>query len=354
MDLPPAGGLSQLHGRSGARAADVDSPVEKLCGVCAIRHELYTGNWRGRPITGLPVPAFRRKLFDSTRKRRIGSKRIARSARPRPRKGRRFGQAAAAASGCDGLILRVRGPRSGLRPVVVRRRWHSRNRLTPFRPVRRDGLASHPLEDSPFRSVRSAPFGVRAGGSERGRRAGSAASRAPPEKSVGNRSGAHPGTVRAPPDGWSRVIAADSSGACGGWSIAFARAAVPRVGAVDARGRWMPGPVRSSETESKRASPLFRAGAHRLRRRQERSAPERVARVPSPGPAHLTPHSLSCAIRALNCILRFGARTTQDVGCRAQAPVSRARDRFRRGSSSGAGSATGSPARSASRSPGAH
>jgi hypothetical protein len=46
-------------------------------------------------------------------------------------------------------------------------------------------------------------------------------------KERGDRSGAHPGTVRAPPDGWSRMFAVDPSGACGGRSIAFARHGVP-------------------------------------------------------------------------------------------------------------------------------
>jgi hypothetical protein len=127
------------------------------------------------------------EAFCSTRKRRIGSQRILRSARSSwfPRGAAVSGQAAAAANGCDAPILRIRGPRSGSRPFVVRRRRYSRNRLTPFRPVRRDGLAGHPLEDPPFRSVRSASFGVRAGGSERGCCADSAACVRPRKSALG-------------------------------------------------------------------------------------------------------------------------------------------------------------------------
>lgn len=141
------------------------------------------------------------EAFLSTRKRRIGSERILRSVcSPGSLGNLEDGQAAAAANGCDAPILRIRGPRPGSRLVVVRRRRHSRERLTPSRSVRRDGLAGHPSEDPSFRSVRSASFGVRAGGSERGRCVDSAACRCPRKSALGpvrSPSGIDPSARRA-------------------------------------------------------------------------------------------------------------------------------------------------------------
>lgn len=135
------------------------------------------------------------------------------------------------------------------------------------------------------RSGRSAPrlSGPRAGGSERGRRAGSAACERPRKRAWG--------PIRSPsgigPSAAGRLVEGDCSR-----SVGRLRGEVDRVRAdgrpsrgsglcarsLDARS----GPL--ERDRSKRASPLFRAGAHRLRRRQERSAPERVARVPSRAP----------------------------------------------------------------------
>lgn len=186
-------------------------------------------NFARRTKLGLLLARIRRKLLFSTRKRRIGSQRVLRSVLSSAAPHGVTGVRASRSGGERVERVDPSNPRAaiGLTPVRRPAPAAQSERLTPFRSVRRDGLAGHPLEDPPFRSVRSASFGVRAGGSERGRCADSAACVRPRKRAWGS--------VRSPsgsgPSAAGRLVEGDCSRFVGrlrgGGPIAFARQ-VPR------------------------------------------------------------------------------------------------------------------------------
>jgi hypothetical protein len=203
----------------------------------------------------------------------------------------------------------IRGLRRGSCSVVVRcRRRHRDRPSSPFRSVRRGKPASHPQEDSPFRSIRSAILRGCVPADLKGGAIGSPEPGVPPEK----RAGAVPEPIRDGRHAAGRLVEGENAAGLPGPLSGGGRALRAWAGA---RGRSvvrprfrMPGPGRAGTRSIGRTSPPSRAGA--LWTAPEASGAlrlERVARKTFTGDlAHLTPHCLSRRIRTLNP--RFAAR----------------------------------------------
>lgn len=192
------------------------------------------------------------------------------------------------ASRCGGERMRsrclpIRGPRRGVmpgrRPVPAAQSDRRSRRFD-----RSAGASRRAILRRTRRSGRSAPrpSGLRAGGSERrhdrlhGRKRRRKRARGPSRSPFG--------MAGVPPDGWSRVQRSRIAGALVGRSAALrARRSFATVGlslgVSDARSG-------TASSEIDRTGPrrlLVPEPFRRLRRRQERSAPERVARIPPRG-----------------------------------------------------------------------
>ncbi len=174
--------------------------------------------------------------------------------------------------------------------------------ITPFRSVRRGRPASHPQEDSPFRSIRSAILRGCVPADLKGGAIGSPEPGMPPEK----RAGVVPEPIRDGRHAAGRLVEGENAAGLPGPLSGGGRASRAWAGA---RGRSvvrprfrMPGPGRAGTRSIGRTSPPSRAGA--LWTAPEASGAlrlERVARKTFTGDlAHLTPHCLSRRIRTLN------------------------------------------------------
>lgn len=228
-----------------------------------------------------------------------------------PLAGRASRAAATAARGMRSRCFSIRGLRRGSRPVVVRcRRRHRERPSLPFRSVRRGEPASHPHEDSPFRSIRSAVLRGRVPADLKGGAIGSPEPGVPPEKRVG----VVPEPIRDGRHAAGRLVEGENAAGLPGPLSGGGRALRRRL----ALATVVPSPEVSDARSGPRMGEIDRQDLAAFSCRSPWTAPEasgalrmgRVARKTFTGDlAHLTPHCLSRRIRTLNPHFAARAKT---------------------------------------------
>jgi len=156
--------------------------------------------------------------------------------------------------------------------------------ITPFRSVRRGRPASHPQEDSPFRSIRSAILRGCVPADLKGGAIGSPEPGMPPEK----RAGVVPEPIRDGRHAAGRLVGGENAAGLPGPLSGGGRASRAWAGARDGRSfaRGFGCQVRAAQGRDRSAGPrrlLVPEPFGRLRRRQERSAWSALREKPSRG-----------------------------------------------------------------------